>query len=252
MSDRDIGIANETVDAIAEWIAQVSLYPGFKEWKSKSISLVLDDFRLPSDADHPREFLFAPHVERQHAAVMSFLALQTTWNALADSEFYLRRYPGSPITKEAHLRYCIEMFFSRVYEFSERMKKCLNTINLTLADGKLDVGKIIKEYAKEFRQELAARNSVHHNFHFSDLMLDRVSITGLVAGHPEHGRGWAVEERTAYRKTQGEWVARIRRRTKRVKVYLSAVEAAMLEECHWLKESIDPDQGRGKASPIVI
>lgn len=244
MSDRDIGIAKETVDGISAWIRQVSLYPGFKEWKSKSLRLVLDDFRLPSDMDHPQEFVFAPHVERQHAAVMSFLALQTTWNALADCEFYLRRYPGSPITKEAHLRYCIEMFFSRIYEFSERMKKCLNAINTTLIDVKLDVGKIIKEYAKEFRQELAARNSVHHNFHFSDLMLDRVSVTGLVAGHPEHGLGWAAEQQAAYRKTQGDWVARMRRRTKRAKIFLSAVETAMLEECHWLKEPIDPNQGK--------
>lgn len=240
MSDRDIGIAKGTVDDIAVWISQVSLYPGFRDWKSKSIGLVLDDFCL-SDADHPHEFVFAPHIERQHAAVMSFFALQTTWNALADCEFYLRRYPGSPVTKDAHLRYCIEMFFSRIYEFSERMKKCLNTINTTLINGQLDVGKIIKEYAKEFRQELSARNSIHHNFHFSDLMLERVSITGLIAGHPEHGREWANEQRTAYRKTQGDWVARMRRRTQRAKVFLSAVETAMLDQCHWLKEPLNPD-----------
>jgi hypothetical protein len=242
MSDRDVGLARETVDALSGWIEHISAYPGFREWKRRSISLVLHDLRLPSDSEHPAEFVFASHVERQHSAVMSFLALQTTWLALADCEFYLRNYPGLPVTKEAHLRYCIEMFFSRIYEFSEKMKKCLNAMNLTLDEGKLDVGKIVKEYAKEFRQELAARNSVHHNFHFSDLMLDRVAITGLVADHKDHGRGWASEQRVAYRKTQRDWVNRIRRRTKRVKVFLGAVEVAMVNECNWLNEPIDPEK----------
>lgn len=242
MANRDIGISSETVEAIVAWTSKIDDYPGFREWKSKSVSLVLDDFRSPQDEKHPTEFAFAPHVERQHAAMMAFLALQTTWNAMRDCEFYLRKHPGKPIEKDAHLRYTIEMYLSRIYEFSERMKKCLNAINATLDGPKLDAGKVIKEYAKAFRQELAARNAVHHNSHFSDLMLDRISVTGLVSHHPEHGRGWATEQRIAYRKTQSDWVARFRRRTDVAKQFLHAIEVAMLAECRWLKQPINPTQ----------
>ncbi|MCW2365561.1 hypothetical protein M2341_001008 [Sphingobium sp. B7D2B] len=238
MADRDVGLKKDTLDVISAWINKITNYPGFREWKAKAIALTLDDIRLPPDASHPEMFMFSPAVERQHEAVMSFLALQTTWIAMSECEHYLRNHPGEPISKEAHLRYSIEMFFNRFYEFSERMKRCLNAVNATLIN-KLDAGTAIKAFAKQFKQELAARNSVHHNNHFSDLMLDRVSMTGLMSNHPKHGDGWASEQRRAYRTTQADWVKRMRRRTAHVKVFLTAVEEAIIRECKWLEEELE-------------
>lgn len=133
------------------------------------------------------------------------------------------------------------MYFSRIYEFSERMKVCLNAVNGTIDDYNLDTGAAIRAFAKDFRQELTVRNSIHHKSHFEDLILERVSITGLIsrsdAGTIEPL--WNIVHRQAYRQMQKEWTERIRRRSQRARVYLDAVADAMKKHCAWLREPIN-------------
>lgn len=75
---------------------------------------------------------------------------------MADCEYYYRRFPfyNLPVSKDAHIRYMCEMFFNRIYEFSERMKRCLNAANVVIAPKKLNVGSVVKSFARDFKTEL--------------------------------------------------------------------------------------------------
>jgi hypothetical protein len=228
------------------WMEKVRNFPGFSEWKRRSIGATLnygDPFfdKLYEDEER-RDFVFPPDMEKQHNAVMAYLSLETTQRALADTQYYFRRYPFSnlPISHDQHLRYTCEMYFSRIYEFSERLKRCLNVLNEVIAQ-RVDVGVLIKLYAKDFRAELKERNFIHHHSHFDDIAIDKIGLLNLIASEDKEkgvDRGWRSEQEAAYRAACKEWSERARRRSDRVGAYLEAVAQIMLDRCHFLKEPI--------------
>lgn len=234
----------QILDAMVPWMDGIRAYPGFSDWKRKAIARIIDygertsiEEKKPSE----KEFKFPPDIERQHAAMMSYLSLSVTHNAMAATEFYFRRYPfqSLPVTREEHLRYTCETFFSRIYEFSERMKRCLNNLNEVI-DGQVNVGGIIKEFATDFKQELIARNQIHHHERFDEIQLNKVGWLENVANsdkRQDKDRGWMTETRIAYRRASLEWAARAKRRSERAGIYLDAVAKAYLDYATFLHPS---------------
>lgn len=222
--------------AIRDWLHKLQEYPGWREWKGSQIGYTLnfDDEFMPPEK-HVEEFMFSPEMEMEHAVVTSYMELLSTANALHDVEWYFRRYPFSrtPVTRESHLRYCCEMYFSRFYQFRERLKVLSKAVKSAVPDHGLDFGKFIKTFDKEFDQEIRARHGVHHHEAFDDVAISRITLLELTKPSDDREpRKQAYQSH--YRKTANEWASRTKRRSKILDEFVVAVADALLRACPFL------------------
>lgn len=125
------------------------------------------------------------------------------------------------------------MYFGRFYEFRERLKKFLNVLAVAAPTHRIDIGKFIKLFDKEFDGELRARHSVHHHERFEDQAIDRVFLAHIVSTG-RSGDGWKAERQAAYRKVTREWVARVRKRASRLDEFMEAAAQLTLSSCDFL------------------
>ncbi len=229
---------SELMDAIGVWIKALDSYPGFREWQRGKVGAVLAlvegiPFR---DDTFPPEFKFTAEIERQHEAIMAYLSLASSFLTLQQCEFYFRRYPFAdlPVSKEDHIRNMCEMYFNRFYEFKERLKRCLNAVDKSIK-GSVNTGPVLKQFAKDFDQELRARNSIHHHERFDDGAIQGIGVAILMGYNEKVGPGWRMVADRGYRRSAAEWAARVKRRSKMVEPYVEAVAGAMLDMCEYLK-----------------
>ena len=229
--------------AMHRWSAKLKDVPGWTEFKRESFQATIfyDD---PWPGDKPpgsREFKLPPEIDREHDLIMRFYTLVTSLQSLRDCEYYFRRYPfrGLPVFHHDHLRYICEMYFSRFYEFSERLKKMGNTINANLPDGQtVDIGALIKAFKKQFDRELRARNDVHHHDSFSDIRFDNIALLSAVNVR-EKKKHIDDRLRNSYRDATREWSRRVRIRSDLVEKYLDCVALMILDNCMFLTSGTD-------------
>ena len=229
---------SELMDAIGMWVKGLDSYPGFREWQRKKVVAVLsllEGITLKDDA-FPEEFKFSDEADRQHAAIMAYLSMASSFHTLQQCEFYFRRYPFAdlPVSKEDHIRNMCEMYFNRFYEFKERLKRCLNAVEKTI-EGTINTGSVLKQFARDFDQELRARNSIHHHERFDDAAIQGIWVASVMGYSDKMGPGWKDVANRGYRRSSSEWAARAKRRSKMVENYLEAVAGAMLDMCPYLK-----------------
>lgn len=228
-------------DAIRVWLGNLKNEPGWKEWRRKLVArtLYFDD-PFPLEVQPVLEdFVFSDAIEKQHAVVTQYIGLQQTIYSLKECEYYFRRFPfrGLPVTRYGHLTNVCEMYFSKFYEFKERMKKYFKAVKAAAPNHGLDIGKLIKLFETEFDQELRARNGVHHDRRFEDIAIDRVFLTEVIS-LKDRDRGWKREEHmVAYRKVVGEWAQRVRVSGSKMDVFLEAIAKVTLQTCIFLKPS---------------
>lgn len=228
--------SNKLHRAIAAWLPCLDELPGWREFKRKSMaSTMFHDDIIPAEPVGS-DYKFPPDIELQHSAIMSYYALMACARALGDVEYYFRRFPfhGLPVTHHDHLRYICEMYFSRFYEFESRLKVCLNAIDAATTGERLAIGRVIKEFKKEFDQELRARNSIHHHMQFEDMAIDRLMLTGNLTDDPVRGEMWTRQHKEYYRKATKEWAARASRMGARLDTYVEGVAEVMLHACMFL------------------
>jgi len=202
-------------DAFVKWSDRLQALPGWKDWNRAKLAYTLSygdgDVARPSP---PRMFHLPAQFEAEHATMMAWLHLNATVRGMRACSSYLRRVPDKSlgITTEDHLRYMVELYFSRIYEFSERLKKMMNAMSDSIAPASFDTGAIIKDYKRAFKREIAQRNSTHHDEHFDDVSLDQLGLVNLIS-QTENGRrkGWQTEQRWLWRKASKEWRDRIDR-----------------------------------------
>ena len=216
--------------------------PGWREWKRSHMAhtLYFDDPPLPPghvDAD----FIFSPEIEKQHAVVIQYLGLEQSIYSLKECEYYFRRYPfrSLPGSRHGHITNVSEMYFGRFYEFKERMKRYFQAIKSVEPNHRLEIGKFVKLFEKEFDQELLARNQVHHYSRFEDIAIDRVFLTETLSVSHED-KGWKQEYLVTSRKLAREWAQRVRRRGAKMDEFLEAIANATLSACHFLASSQVP------------
>jgi hypothetical protein len=223
-------------NAIGDWMHKLEEYPGWLEWKRSQVGYTLnfDDEFMPPEK-HVREFMFSPEMKKEHAVVTSYMELLSIANALRDVEWYFRRYPFSraPVTRDSHLRYCCEMYFGRFYQFKERLKKLSQAVKAAVPDHGLNFGKFIKEFDREFDQEIRTRNGVHHHEAFDDVAISRIALFELTdsSGGPDLSRR---AYQSHYRKTAKEWASRTRSRSKTLENFVEVVADALLGACPFL------------------
>ncbi len=248
MSDNTEMARDRMWRAIRNWMAKLDDYPGWREWQRSRVGYTLrfDDEFMP-----PRkmacEFQFSEKVDAEHAVVRLYLELHDTVNSLRDVEWYFRRYPfaGTPVTRYDHLTHCCELFFGRFYQFRERLKNLFDAVKRAVPSHGLEVGKFIKHFDETFKDEIRARNGVHHHERFDDVAISRVFLTGSVATL-KAGQGQEKQCLSHYRKAANEWAARTRRQADRMDTFIEAVATALLEVCSFLDETYhDPGGSSG-------
>lgn len=131
-------------------------------------------------------------------------------------------------------------------EFKERLKRCLNAVDSTI-EGTINTGPVLKSFAKDFAQELRARNSIHHHERFDDGAIHGIGLALMMGYSDKVGPGWRDVANRGYRRTSAEWAARVKRRSKMVESYLEAVAGSMLDMCPYLK----PDAANGSVTSSV-
>lgn len=232
---------------IGLWIRELNKVEGWRQWRSATLGLQLhyDDLPLARNDSIPEEFKFPPEIERQHAVVMGFLSLCQTVNALKEIEYYFRRFPfrGLPVSRNDHFINVCEMYFSRFYEFKERMKRYFDALEAVVAVNRPGVGDVIKQYTNEFDSELRARHDVHHRDRFSDLVSHNLYATFVASrsDNPVVRTNFERRHRSAYRKAAREWVTRVRQRSARMEAYVAAIAEFTLNVCPFLSDLLQRD-----------
>jgi hypothetical protein len=225
-------------EAIRKWMAELRRYPGWREWKKQDLGQTLfhGDELYKNSADTEKEFKFSSDVEIQHDLLLQYLRLCESLDLLKQCEFYFRRYPfrGLPVTRYSHATNICEMFFSRFYEFRERMKRYFAALKTAAPEYRFQAGPLIKAFDKEFDQELRVRNTVHHHRRFGDIAIDQIFMLETLL--PRHrDSGWEEEYRRAYRRFSKEWAQRVKRRSEKVDEFLEAISCYTLDTCDFLK-----------------
>ena len=225
------------------WLAKLDQVPGWREWKYQvTVQTFWFDGEFSDTRKEIGDFVLPADIDREHAVITSYLILYSTLTSLHDCEYYFRRDPfrGTPVRKHDHLRYICEMYFGRFYEFEEKLKECLNSIiRVVGSDHKLNAGFIIKEFSKEFKQEIRNRNNVHHHSQFEDIAIDNLFMTGTKSLDAQHGSAWKRRNDAAYRRATKEWAARVVHRSKRIEDHLNVVAKLILTNCPFLSDLVD-------------
>lgn len=171
----------------------------------------------PQDLGDVPDEEVSTEVRRRHDVIISTLSLFSMASALRECEYYFRRYPfaGLPPTRADHLRNCIEMYFDRIAQFRDRLKRTLNAMKRFNPAFVCDIGTVLKDFDKTFRFELRSRNHVHHHGRFDDKQLSQLSLLQLLAPTmPELAA--VIKEKSLYREGSRNWIERVRDRTKTI------------------------------------
>jgi hypothetical protein len=221
--------------AIREWVDRLDNYPGWKEWRKKRIghTLYADESDLWPNSSSEKEFRFDKKVEGEHAVVILYMNLKQTVASLRDCEFYFRRYPfrGLPVSRYSHVTTICEMYFYRFYEFKERLKKYFDALSLLIPGRKKEFGNFIKDFDREFNQELRERNNINHHSRFEDIEIDRVLLMDTLGLKHE---SWIKERNVGYRKLVREWSQRVRVRAARMDEFLQEISKFTLDQCEFI------------------
>ncbi|NBB51723.1 hypothetical protein GVN24_25905 [Rhizobium sp. CRIBSB] len=163
--------------AIAAFIKMLDDYPGWREWNREKFghTLHFDDDFLRAEK-RAAEFKFEHKIETQHTVIMRYIALLHTSAELGDLKYYFRRFPyrGTSITRYAHLSNCCELYFSRFFQYKERLKELFDAVDTAVDAHNLPVGKLIKAFDREFNAEIRERHAIHHRQRFEDLDISRL------------------------------------------------------------------------------
>ncbi|MFL9998746.1 hypothetical protein PQR34_45340 [Paraburkholderia sediminicola] len=232
--------------ATGAFMQSLDAQPGWKEFQKAKMRRAIDSAMDPDemflrDDALPDEFLFPTNVAQQHDVVIQYLGLLESVSAVKSCEYYFRRYPfrGLPVSRHEHLTNVCEMFFGRFYEFRERIKKYSEAIAAVVPDHRLEFGKFIKQFDKEFDRELRERNQIHHHRRFSDLAIDQIFLTGVISQR-RADKGWEAEHLAAYRKAANEWARRAKTRGARMDEFMEAIAEATLHVCSFLSVDAKP------------
>jgi len=229
---------DQLIRKLGKWTEKIST-PEFRQYKRQQISYAISDKfdRALFKNEPPAQFVFSGALEKQHALVMSFYELLMASTALAQCEFYFRRFPfrGLPVTRENHIKNMCELYFAHFYVIKNRVKTVFEKFKETYPGIRGEFGVFIKMYDREFYQELRARNEVHHHYSFDDLNIDRIMLTGMMSTTEQfRGKGWDREYLRAYRAVSKEWSDRVKRRSVVMEKYVDAIAKWILDNASFL------------------
>ena len=238
---------DKLMSAISSWLGQLDSIPGWKEWKkaSQADAFFYDHSTYETNTER-NEFNFPEAISAKHDLIGHYLSLHSAWESLCSTEQYVRNYPFSKtgiVSKHEHLRYMVEVFFFRIYEFEEKLEKTLRYTN-KIQDTRKNINfkAVIAEYRKEFSVELKHRHDItHHNKtgYFTDIRLDNLYFISTVRRALPDNPEFKQRELSAYRRASRELSGIIKHKQKRVRIYLDITAHIILDSCSFL-HSLEP------------
>lgn len=235
-------------EAIVKWISRLENYPGWKEFSRAKLghTLFFDEMDSEDIADSEEDFEFREDIEKERLLIIRYIGLNQTIDSLRECEYYFRRFPfrGLSVTRSNHITNICEMYFSRCYEYKQRLKEYLNTLN-EITPGHIDnVGTFLKRFDKEFEQELQIRNRIHHRERFKDISIDRVFLRETLHDADDSEVKKQILK-IEYRKVSKQWVQYVRNSGDKMDKFLEVVAKKTLECCKFLSHSNKTIEGIG-------
>lgn len=221
---------------VSGWLTLLLDYPGFREWKSEVVRRHMTFTLIPQAPVEPLEdFRFDADTLRQHDIVAGYVRLTRAAIDCRSTQHYFRRYPfrGLPIGRDEHLRTCAELYYSRVYQFRERLFRLLTWIERRTSPKGLDVKALREAFDGQMRAELDARHRIHHEEAYSDFELDALGQTDLLADFDD---GWPRMSDADYHRIARQWRKRVEASADRLDLWVGVVAALMLVRCRFLPQ----------------
>ena len=224
--------------AVTEVTRELQRHP---EWRSHirsklSFALYGNDYGNDPIADLPDK------LEEQRILACEYLALVLTIEQIQYYEYYLRRFPFRrlPVKRSDHIQNVCELYFSKFYQFKERMNRYLKSLNTHASN--IDVGHIVREYKKIFEREIRTRNNIHHR-EFSDRTIELVYLHDMLD---------IGERNFHYRETTGYWIKQIQGTVMTLENIVEALARLTLENVPLLSKYNKPvDDVQITLSPIA-
>lgn len=229
---------------VSAWMMRLLDYPGFREWKNEVARRHMVYTVLPQVAIEPfNDFEFDAETLREHDIVAGYVRLIRAAADCRSTEHYFRRYPfrGLPIGRDEHLRTCCELYYSRVYQFRERLFRLLTWIGRRTKPKGLNVAALRDHFDAQLREELNARHRIHHEAAYSDFQLDALGQTDLLSSV---GDGWPRMSDADYHRIAREWRRRVSASADKLDFWVGVAAVLMLARCHFL--TADDDRARQK------
>ncbi|MHC8494423.1 hypothetical protein ACTU44_17165 [Thalassospira sp. SM2505] len=223
--------AREKLDIVVhKFLQDLSSYPGWEDWQRGKVRYTIashPDFSEFEGDSSP--FEFEEPIKQKHDVLLQYLGLVRAADALAETEYYFRRFPFRelPVSRSNHIVNICELYFTRFYQLCERIKKYLNALNLLADKTKVDTGSTVKQVKKIFDHELRSRNRITHHETFSSAEIDLLALyeSRLVGSD----KGLQKEVTYLYRKITSDWATRVKRKVEIVTSILEVIASATLE-----------------------
>ena len=239
MPDRvDAALAAEAKLAVwprvSGWLMRLLDYPEFREWKNEAIRRQMTFTLLPQAPVEPFEdFRFDAQTLREHDIVAGYVRLNKAATDCRMTQHYFRRYPfrGLPVGRDEHLRTCAELYYSRVYQFRERLFRLLTWIERRTLPKGLDIKTLKDSFDAQLRAELDARHRIHHEAAYTDFELDALGQTDLLASVDE---GWPRMSDAGYHSIARGWRQRVVASADKIDFWVGVAAVLMLVRCQFL------------------
>lgn len=172
-----------------------------------------------SDEEHARYRLIEP-----------YMALAQMPSVVAQCEFYFRRYPftGGAVSRSDHLRNVCEMYFDRVIQFRDRLKRVLTICRDEGLIATSEVGRLLKLFDRAFDFEHRSRNQTHHAARFDYTGLSRLGLAEMLGKRLPEDIGKFLSPKSLYQKEAKDWVERVKSRSEALEGVVEHVAGILL------------------------
>ncbi len=220
---------------ITPWLNQLLDYPGFREWKTESMGQKLAYAALPNHVIEPLEdFEFSQEILQQHHLISGYMQIMSAASDCRATQYYFRRYPfrGLPVGRAEHLRTCCELYYSRVYQFNERLETLLKRLARRTKPKGFDADGVMKQFREHLAVELDARNRIHHEKEYSDFEIESIGTSDLL---DQAGAEFPTISHNGFHKISRRWQARVRSTSDKLDLWVGCAAVLMLARCPFLK-----------------
>lgn len=225
---------------ITAWLTRLLEYPGFRDWKAEVARRQITFALLPRGPVDPYgDFEFDRETLREHDVVAGYMRLLGAANDCRTTKHYFQRYPfrNLQVSREEHVRTCCELYFSRVYQFHERLNRLLVWIARRTEPKGLDVDHLKKVFKDQLGVELEARHRIHHEAAYSDFEIDALRATDLLSiADGDYPRMSDAN----YRSVTRQWGQRVDATADKLDFWVGVVAVLMLVRCRFLADPREP------------
>lgn len=224
----------ELFSRISAWLTRLLDYPGFREWKDEAARRQITFAILPHlPVESFNDFEFDQQTIRQHDIVTSYMRLMGAANDCRMVQYYFRRFPfrSLPVGREEHVRTCCELYYSRIYQFEQRLKAALTLIERRTIPKGLKLDHLRRAFREQLKAELDERNQIHHQAAYSDFEIEALGVTDLLSSASDNYPRMAA---THYRRLTQQWGVRVKATAETLDFWVGVVAVLLLARCPFL------------------